>query len=352
MAVTLLGAYWPATPSPDEETNRVTSHLGASGPADPIRAKDQTPDPGDLLVADLRAIKHWTRLELADIEKAGFDWADVATPGRWRHGPGRNETHQAFTTYIRTQKHTYDTQRKVIVIRPIGKWPDRLGHLAPIISRYLSLYFSRPVRWHYQQKLPGIHRVNGDGIRVHLQYKTTPILDKLVKTLPADAIAHVGVTFQDLFPAKNWGYVFGMADLEKRVGVVSLARLLPGFWGFVNTPLARRLALRRTLKVLAHETGHMLGINHCRAFSCLMSGCTDLFEHDTTPSHMCPLCMAKLGWRLNLGVGRRYSDLAQFFMKQGLAPEARWYPRQAERLADAKSHARAAASPPGNVAAR
>ena len=86
-------------------------------------------------------------LELADIEKAGFDWADVSTPGRWRHGPGRNETHQAFTTYIRTQRHTYDTQRKVIVIRPIGKWPYRLRHLAPIITRYLMLYFRRPVRW-------------------------------------------------------------------------------------------------------------------------------------------------------------------------------------------------------------
>jgi len=339
LAVSLLGAYWPAASSPDAETARVTAHLGASGPAEAIHVKDPGIDPGDLLVEDLRAIRRWARLDLADIRKAGFDWADVTTPGRWRHGPGRNETHQAFSSYQRTQKRHRDKTRDVIVIRPVGGWPDRLNHLLPIITRYLTLYFRRPVRWADTQRLPGRHRVNGDGTRVHLQYLTTPILDRLEKTLPDDAIAHVGLTVQDLYPAKNWGYVFGMADLEKRVGVVSLARLIPQFWGFVNTPLARRLALRRTLKVLAHETGHMLGINHCRAFSCLMSGCTDLFEHDTTPSHLCPLCMAKLGWRLDLRVQRRYRDLAQFYMKLGLSPEARWYHQQAVRLADHKARA-------------
>lgn len=335
LAVTLLGAYWPASSSPDSDVDRVTSHLGASGPAEPIRVQEPGTDPGDLLVADLRAIGQWTRLDLADIEKAGFAWADVATPGRWRHGPGRSESHQGFSTYQRAQKRHYDKKRMVIVIRPVGAWPDWMRHLTPVITRYLMLFFRRPVRWEDPQKLPGGHRVNGDGTRVHLQYPTTPILDRLIKTLPDDAIAHLGLTAQDLYPDKDWGFVFGMADLDKRVGVVSLARLFPQFWGFVNTPPTRRLALLRALKVLAHETGHMLGINHCRAFSCLMSGCVDLVEHDTTPAQLCPLCMAKLGWRLNLNVRRRYRDLAQFFMRHDLSPEARWYHQQAVRLADA-----------------
>lgn len=335
VAITLLGAYWPAATSHDEDIERVTSHLGASGPAAPIQAQDPGTQPGDLVVADLRAIRHWARLELADIEKAGFAWADVSTPGRWRHGPGRNETHQAFSTYQRAQKRNFDAARKVIVVRPVGAWPARLRHLPPLITRYLMLYFRRPVRWEDAHGLPDRRRVNGDGTRVHLQYLTAPILDRLEKTLPNDAIVHLGLTVGDLYPDRDWGFVFGMADLEKRVGVVSLARLLPGFWGFVNTPMARRLTLLRSLKVIAHETGHMLGINHCRAFSCVMSGCTDLVEHDTTPAHLCPLCMSKLGWRLNLDVARRYRDLAQFYMRIGLSREARWYHRQAVRLADA-----------------
>jgi archaemetzincin len=336
LAVTLLWAYWPAQPPADEEIDRVTSHLGASGPAEPVRLKKPGNDPGDLLVADLRAIRYWTRLDLADIEKAGFEWADVTTPGRWRHGPGRNETHQAFSTYQRAQQRARDRRRKVIVIRPLGAWPERLRHIPPLITRYLMIYFRRPVRWEDAQPLPGRHRVNGDGAELHLQYPTQDILDRLIRTLPDDAIAHVALTAQDLYPAEDWGFVFGMADLDKRVGVISLARLFPRFWGFVNTPLARRLALLRTLKVLAHEIGHMLGVNHCRAFTCLMSGCTGLVEHDTTPLHLCPLCMAKLGWRLNLNVQRRYHDLAQFFMKHDLSVEARWYHRQAVRLADAQ----------------
>ncbi len=335
LAVTLLGAYWPATPHPDQEVNRVTSHLGASGAADAIRGPDAGVDPGDLLVADLKAIDQWTRLELADIEKAGFDWANVTTPGRWRHGPGRDESHQGFSTYTTAQTRRYDEIRQVIVIRPVGVWPAWLRQLTPIITRYMMLYFRRPVRWEDAQGLPDGHRVNGDGTRMHLQYPTAPILNRLIKTLPEDAIAHLGLTAADLYPAKDGGFVFGMADLDQRVGVVSLARLFPHFWGFVNTPMARRLALIRAFKVLTHETGHMLGINHCRAFTCVMSGCTGLVEHDTTPTHLCPLCMAKLAWRLNLKVQRRYRDLAQFFMKQGLSEEARWNHNQAVRLADA-----------------
>ncbi len=335
LAISVLWAYWPTAPHPYEETNRITSHLGASGAAAPIGDKESKTDPGDLLVADLEAIGKWTRLDLADIEEAGFDWADVIIPGRWRYGPGRNERHQGFSTYAAAQKRHFDEKRKVIVIRPVGVWPAWLRQQVPVITRYLMLYFRRPVRWEDAQDLPATHRVNGDGTRIHLQYPTSPILDRLVKTLPDDAIAHLGLTAEDLYPSKDWGFVFGMADLDKGVGVVSLARLFPHFWGFVNTPMARRLALVRGLKVITHETGHMLGINHCRAFSCVMSGCTGLAEHDSNPMHLCPLCMAKLAWRLNLKVQRRYRDLAQFFMRQELSDQARWNHNQAVRLADA-----------------
>ena len=130
-------------------------------------------------------------------------------------------------------------------------------------------------------------------------------------------------------------------DLRNRVGVVSMARMFPYFWGNFRTRLAKRLALQRTLKVLAHETDHALGVNHCRAFQCAMNGCTGLMEHDRTPSHLCPLCMAKLAWRLNLDVGRRYHDLGQFYLSQGLRGEARWCQEQAERIATPSAERRA-----------
>ena len=53
--------------------------------------------------------------------------------------------------------------------------------------------------------------------------------------------------------------MFGEASPHDRVGVYSFARYLPDETGVA----AASLLLRRSCKVLAHETAHLPGIAHC-----------------------------------------------------------------------------------------
>ena len=112
-------------------------------------------------------------------------------------------------------------------------------------GQHLMLSFQRPVRWEDRLPLPRTHRLNDDGARPHLQYPTRPVLNRLQRELPDDAIALIALTAQDLYPTPDWSFVFGMADLRNRVGVVSLSRLVPAFWGAQITPAAQTRALFR-----------------------------------------------------------------------------------------------------------
>ena len=306
--------------------------LGPAGGGDAILPTGTPTHPRDLINADLNAIRAYVGLDLEHSVKSGFRWLGEAQPGGWRAGPGREEVHQDFLSYQRNQKWRKVANRRVLVLRPVGPWPADRRHLIGPITKYLMLFFQRPVRWEDPVALPPRYRLNFDGAAEHLQYAVGPILDRLHKRVPDDALAVVGITHVDLYPAPNWGFVFGMADLEDRVAVVSTSRLYPKFWGQEATPKRLQKAQLRLLRVLAHEVSHTLGLHHCHAFRCNLNGCNSLAEHDRAPSHLCPACMAKLAWRLDLRVRARYGGLAHLFHKLGYPTEASWYRKQLLRL--------------------
>jgi len=110
------------------------------------------------------------------------------------------------------------------------------------------------------------------------QLLTGDILNALEAQLPKDAFALLGITMTDLYPGPGWNFVFGQASLRDRVGVDSFARYDPSFYGQAATADSRKLMHRRSCKVLAHETCHMFGIEHCVWFRCLMNGSNHLAE--------------------------------------------------------------------------
>ena len=86
---------------------------------------------------------------------------------------------------------------------------------------------------------------------------------------------------------------------------------------------AYRLCLRRTLSTATHETGHILTMQHCTAFRCLMNGCNTHEERDRTPLHPCPVCLRKLCWNLRVeAVLAQHPDVAKAAVI-GL-PHPRW----------------------------
>lgn len=128
---------------------------------------------------------------------------------------------------------------------------------------------------------------------------------------------------EDLYPGPDWNFVFGEASPPDRVGVYSFARYLPGEAGVAAASL-----LRRSCKVLAHETAHLLGIAHCVFYSCLMNGSNHLAESDARPLHPCPVDLRKLQHTIGFDITARYRNLRTFTEDAGFTGEARWLTTQ------------------------
>src|SRR5204862_2614996 len=121
-----------------------------------------------------------------------------------------------------------------------------------------------------------------------------------------------------------WNFVFGQASVRERVGVYSFARYDPAFYGEARPPGYETLLLRRSCKVLAHETSHMFGLAHCTFFNCLMNGSNHLAESDRRPLHLCPVCLRKLQWSIEFDVLERYRSLERVARTDGFIEEADW----------------------------
>lgn len=123
-------------------------------------------------------------------------------------------------------------------------------------------------------------------------------------------------------------FVFGQANLSQRVGVWSLFRL--GRPDLSDDDF--RFTLLNTLKIAAHETGHMFSIQHCTKYECVMNGTNSLDETGRHPLDACPECMAKLCWAAGADPRERYLRLAAFCAEHGLAAEQSFFEASARAL--------------------
>ena len=89
---------------------------------------------------------------------------------------------------------------------------------------------------------------------------------------------------------------------------------------------------RRTLKVAGHETGHMLGLQHCLFHACLMNGSNSLPESDAQPLELCPVCLRKLQWNVAFDVRARFRGLSDFHRIAGLEAEHAFIEKSLEAL--------------------
>jgi archaemetzincin len=123
-----------------------------------------------------------------------------------------------------------------------------------------------------------------DGKR--MQYSSIEILKMLNRRSPKDATRVLGITQKDLFiPVLS--FVYGHAQFEGKVGVVSTARLRQEFYGF---PPDQSLLTARVLKEIVHETGHLFGLTHCNDVGCPMSLSTNIRALDRKGVTLCGSC--------------------------------------------------------------
>ena len=255
------------------------------------------------------------------------DFAPLPTPGPGDWLAVHREPGQSFADFVRSRPNRPEGARMVLVLQPLGRLTGRGGPDPETLRRFTEAFFGLET-----QVLPAIdlslvpitsRRVQGLRGR---QVLTGDVLDLLRANLPEHAFCLIGVTMEDLYPGPGWNYVFGQASLRDRVAVYSFVRYLPQFWGEpAGDPT---LVLRRSCKVLAHETAHAFGILHCTAAMCLMNGSNHLEESDSRPLHLCPEDLRKLEWSVGFDVLERYRRLAALYRELGFTDEAAWIERR------------------------
>ncbi|MCA1590089.1 MAG: archaemetzincin, partial [Acidobacteria bacterium] len=202
-----------------------------------------------------------------------FDWLAAF------HEPG-----QTFDEFLQENPTMPTAERRSIYVQPLGKFTATQKRVIDRAVEYLSAFYNLEVRLLPAKSMP--KPVSTDNVRMsghprHRQIRTGYILDEiLLPTMPDDAAALIAFTDDDLYPDSTMSFVFGQASLENRVGVWSLFRL--------DDAANENTFLMRTLKVAAHETGHMFGIRHCTKYECVMSGTNHLGETDRRPLDACP----------------------------------------------------------------
>ncbi|MBI2814275.1 MAG: hypothetical protein HYX71_08315 [Opitutae bacterium] len=264
------------------------------------------------------------------------DFFPISTPGPNDWLALHKEPGQTFEEYRNAPVNIPDKERHAICLMPIGEFDGERSPALEELREYAAAFFQMEVRL-----LPAYHphdlefepRKNPrSGQR---QILTGSVIRFLESRLPPDAFCLLGVTMEDLYPDPKWNFVFGQASLNDRVGVCSFARDDPAFWRDPRPQAYRELILRRNVKTLAHETGHMFTLLHCIFFECVMNGSNHLVESDARPQHLCPVCLRKLHHAVGFDAVKRYEDLARFYRRHQWHEESDWVKRQLDRAAPA-----------------
>jgi archaemetzincin len=245
-------------------------------------------------------------------------------PGDWM--AAHPEAPQSFEQYVASRPVRPTADRHTIYLCQVGPMKEADRKRFDVLREYMELYYTLPVKMGPPVGLENVtNRPPRGGDPASRQYLTTDLLDKVLPPLlPKDAVCLQGVTMEDLYPDPKWNYVFGQASLDARVGIYSLVRFYPAFWGEKETPESEQLGLWRSLQCLVHETGHMFGVHHCQKYECVMNGCNSLAESDRRPIHLCPDCLKKFRWNIGFGVIERYEALKKFYAAHDMKAEAEW----------------------------
>jgi archaemetzincin len=251
-------------------------------------------------------------------------------PGDWlaeHHEPG-----QTFEEYINARPVRRSDKFYTIYLCLVGDFTEAQRCILDLTQQYLALFFDCLVKVQRQIALASIPP---RARRTHLSWGGPQVLtgyilhEVLERERPADALAYLALTASDLWPGKGWNFVFGEANLRQRTGVWSIYRNGDPSQG----EPAFQLCLRRTLGTASHELGHILTMRHCIAFRCLMNGSNHQAERDGRLLHLCPVCLRKLCWNLQVEPVPYLAKLKAFCEQNGFGPERTWYEQALAALA-------------------
>jgi len=230
-----------------------------------------------------------------------------AKPGEWRHG--FHEAPQSFDDYVGGPVNRKCAHRTTFYLQPLGDAGPRYRKALERMRTYAEAFFGVPAR--ILDPVPMFEKTLDAG---RGQYDASAIIVALSDRIPNDALVLMGITEKDLY-SKGLNFVFGVGSLHLRCGVYSLRR-----YETDDEPLFTR----RSLKLLSHEAGHILSMDHCVTYACVMQGANHLEEDDRHPMHLCPIDLRKVLWNTGIDRQERYRKLLPLYREWGLASEADW----------------------------
>ena len=146
------------------------------------------------------------------------------------------------------------------------------------------------------------------------QLNACTIIEKLYRKMPEDAYCLIGITDVDLYndvrvikprkwiyyppPYKN-DFCYELNSYKYWVGLCSIARFDPMFAKEGQPSEAEKATfffklLKRSIKMVVKNIGHMFGLKNCIFFRCVMNGFGNMKEFDSRPVEICPCCLRKI----------------------------------------------------------
>ena len=126
------------------------------------------------------------------------------------------------------------------------------------------------------------------------QYHSNAIMRRLVPLLPSPQEGILALSDVDLFVPDS-AFIFGEADRESRVALLSVSRLKAPGGALEGEPLRRRVQVEGL-----HLAGHLVGLSYCEDARCAMFLATTVQEVDRKQVGLCHVCrneLAKLSGR-------------------------------------------------------